>query len=475
MTTVEPTSGTPAMSTSTAATRRRRALACVLAPTIVALVVFLWDSGTPALWSDEGATARDAWRDPGWLLHYLSGRDAVLGAYYLFMHVWMWIADSEFWMRLPSVLAMTAAVGLTADIARRWWGPRSALVTGAVLALAPTVSRYAAEARPYAIAMGLAAAASWFLIRALPDDTDDGEDDRRGRRRKLVGYAVSIALLGLTHLLSLLVLVPHLVYVAAPLLTADRRRAAWASLRRWAIATGAGLLPCLALALIAYRQREQIAWLAAPGLADVADAYVRLVGTLPLLALFLALAVTGARVERAWLTAAVWFGATPLLLAAAGLVTPLFHPRYALVAMLGLALLVGAALRRGNGHVLVMLAVLAAVLTGPRQLEIRAPDGHGPDVRPLAATLREQCRPGDAAKYTIATVTTVDYYLKRGDGAACRPVPYLWGSQLPTDTQRVWVFHEPWDDQPASPGTPGFTKVRDVPVPVFELSLWERR
>lgn len=438
--------------------------ASVLLPAFVALVIYLWNIGVPALWLDEAATWRDASRPLGDLLDHLSGRDAALGAYFVAMKAWLAFGDSEGWLRLPSALAMAGAVLGCADLARRWWGPRAALAAGALLALSPALSRYAQEARPYALAMFLAVAATWLLVRALDSE----------RRRWWVAYAVAVALLGVLQLLALLFLITHLVligYVA--------RGAGSARWRPWLWSVAAGLVPCLALVALAATQRDQVAWIPDPTVAGVAEAYryvIALDAGIGYLALALGLALAGLATHRrgangAELAMAAGFVVPPVLLAGLGLLTPLFSARYVLPSGLALALLAGAALRHARTVPLVLVVAVAAVLAWPQQLAVRAVDGHGLDVRPAAGALAERCRDGDAIHYDTATVTTIPYYLK---GQACE-LEAVYGD-VGDDVRRLWVAHAPWNPPPAL-AEQGFRVVSTVTEgsDVAELSLWERQ
>ena len=106
-------------------------------------------------------------------------------------------------LRLPSVLAMAGAAGLTAVLGRRLFGAPAGLLAGLLFAVLPGTSRYAQEARPYALVTLFAVLAMVLLVRAL---------DRPGRLRGSF-YAAAVAGLGLAHLLALSLLAAHAVVV----------------------------------------------------------------------------------------------------------------------------------------------------------------------------------------------------------------------------------------------------------------------
>jgi mannosyltransferase len=82
------------------------------------------------------------------LLYMLGRVDAVLGPYYLFMFGWIRVfGDSELSLRMPSILGVALAAGLTAQLGRRLFDARTGLLAGLLLAGLPAMSRYASRGR----------------------------------------------------------------------------------------------------------------------------------------------------------------------------------------------------------------------------------------------------------------------------------------------------------------------------------------
>ncbi|HEY3481332.1 MAG TPA: glycosyltransferase family 39 protein, partial [Streptomyces sp.] len=149
---------------------RQRALAQLawLLPTLLAGCLGLIRVGWPALWEDELATwgmVTIPWRQA---VPVLQHTDATLGGYYALMHVWVSVlGDSDVMLRLPSVLAMAGAAGLTARIGTRLATPRVGLLSGLVFAVLPATSRYGQEARPYALVVLAAVLCTLALVHVL--------------------------------------------------------------------------------------------------------------------------------------------------------------------------------------------------------------------------------------------------------------------------------------------------------------------
>ena len=125
--------------------------------------------------------------------------DAVLGIYYLGLHLWMAVfGQSATAMRLPSVIAMAAAAAVVALIGQRLGGRLAGLASGLVFAVIPSVTRFAQEAqalrvrdalrgaRHPALPAGHGAAALVALggLRGGARRCGRGQPDRGVRRRR---------------------------------------------------------------------------------------------------------------------------------------------------------------------------------------------------------------------------------------------------------------------------------------------------
>ena len=293
--------------------RLRRFDPVLLVPALVTLVVGAWDLGTPSYWRDEAATLDAVARSVPALLRMLADVDAVHGAYYLVM--WPIVhafGTTEIVLRLPSLLAMTAAAAGAAALGRRLHSPRAGLLAGLVFAVLPQVSRYGQEGRSYAFVLACAVLASHLLVRAVSEPS----------RRRFLGYGAAIAVLGLFNLFGLLLLVAHGVF-----LLAGHR----SLVRRWLAAAAAAGLPALPVAALAWQQRDELGWLAAPGSTAPGELTLWLAGSAGSVVPVCVLIGLGLRsrtgAATAWL-ALPWLVTPPvLLLAAAEIAVPVYVPR----------------------------------------------------------------------------------------------------------------------------------------------------
>ncbi|WP_432908350.1 glycosyltransferase family 39 protein [Micromonospora matsumotoense] len=407
-------------------------------PLLVTLIAGCWGISRAQPWRDELATWSAATRPVGDLLRLTRTVDAATGPYYLVVHGWTGVfGDSVAALRLPSVLAMAGAAGLTGVLGRRLFGAPAGLLAGLLFAVLPGTSRYAQEARPYALVTLLAMLATVLLVRAL---------DRPGRLR-WAGYAAAVAGLGLAHLLALSLLAAHAVAVLTfaawgPPTSGSTREAAaglrpgadgpgdgrwWGRrLQGWVLAVSAAVVVLAPLLVTAQRQRShQLDWVAAARLADLAALPGALAQSGVVGGVLVGLAALGA-------TRSGWRGLLPglcvllpvLLVFVAALAVPLWVPRYLFFTVPFACLLAGAALAAPppTARAGAVVMVLAALLGLPDQAAVR--HSHGwprsatVDYRGAAAVIAAGQRPGDAVVYAprdgwLFLDLGIDYHLSR--------------------------------------------------------------
>lgn len=206
-----------------AAARERRLFAGgMLAVLILAAAVRLYGLGAPSFDCDELYSVRIQGLNPSSVAS-LFGRSAFHDlhpplSYYVFLAWNQIVGVGEEAVRALPVLWGLVSVLLIGLLGRRLGGSVAGLAVALLLAFSPLHIAYSQEARPYAQAVTLSLLAHLFLLRSLAG----------GRRRDLLGYAVSIALAIYSHYFALLALAPHALVLLWLVLTgdADSRRAA---------------------------------------------------------------------------------------------------------------------------------------------------------------------------------------------------------------------------------------------------------
>lgn len=386
-----------------------------LVPAVLMAGIGLAGAGRPVLSWDEATTADVARRSVGEIWRLLHHVDAVFGPYYLFMHAWTrLVGNSEVDLRLPSIVAMAAAVAVAGELGRRLFSPLVGLLGGLILCLLPNSSRYAAEARPYAFTCLLSAVALLLLLVAL----------ERGRAWQWIAYGGAVVLLGLSHLVALTTLAAHATVVCY-----DRCR--HGPSRRhtlWVVVLTVAAVALLPIAWLGSGQQDvQLAWVDPLTLGGLYHGPGATVGSVPTAWLLIGLALFARwRLADRLIVVAVWALAPVVVVAAVSvLVTPLWVARYLLVVLAPVAILAAVAVggQPATGFrpiralwpagVLVLLAATAY----PGQLAVRgATAKNGPDYRSIARIVDDGQRPGDVLVYesgSRALRAGTDYYLRR--------------------------------------------------------------
>jgi mannosyltransferase len=413
----------------------------VLCPVVAVAVGGAWGlARSGSMGNDEVATRWAALLSLRELAHLLRHVDAVHGLYYLVMHFWMAVGNSPAVMRVPSVIAMAAAAGLTAVIGRRLTGSGWAgLFAGLIMAVTPSIGYYAQTARSYAMVLAAVLAATLALLHAL---TAEKAGDGRLANRWWLAYAALVTLCGYLNEMALLVLAAHAVTVLLA-------RYGAGTVRRWATAAVCGaalVLPLLALGVL---QHAAISWIGRPGLASVRTLFRDYFGAgTAASAILLACAIiavlpppaawrratrpaaaqkgpatadpgSGPTAERASGEVTLASVAVPLLVVPGALLllesviaTPLYVDRYVLYGEAGAALLAGAGAYRLGQWLAgsdrrrfltwipgAVVCVLALVLQLGPQHNIRTPQSREFDFGGPSRYIAAQARQGDGVLY----------------------------------------------------------------------------
>lgn len=138
--------------------------------TAIALGAFLriFGLGSQSIWGDEALTIQAYLTDEH--LADVCCRIWMRGVhpplYFLIMHYWRMLGESEFMLRFPSAVFGVAAIPLIYLITRRMFGRPAAGISALVLAVSPFHIWYSQEARMYSLQMFLALASTLLLLRA---------------------------------------------------------------------------------------------------------------------------------------------------------------------------------------------------------------------------------------------------------------------------------------------------------------------
>ncbi|MFI2351914.1 glycosyltransferase family 39 protein [Streptomyces sp. NPDC019443] len=436
-------------------------------PALATLALTVYQIGLPQMWEDELISWDVASRSTEQLLAVVRQVDAALGTYYLFLHGWMAVfGDSAPALRMPSALAMAGTAACVALIGQRLFGRRAGLFGGLVFALIPVVTRYAHEARPYALVVLAVALATLLLLRAL---------DRPESRWRWTGYALCVGAIGLLHVVALTALAGHLVAVLMRI--RSERSVAW----RFCLAAMTGVACAAPVVLLGMEQAtRQITWIPKPDMWTLINFWPQLYASALAAGAVMTLAVLAWRGRRDAVLFVIALAVLPPLVVWAvshGEVSYFFY-RYLLFILPAWAVLAGAGLTAVRSRAAVAAAlVVLALLTLPEQQGVRKPYAHfweGLDYAGAARTIQKAHRPGDAVVYDRGDDAGrrldvgVRFYLPRDlqlrdvfRSASAAERNGLWSAECPDpaacvrDERRIWLVVAGNVPDPLRWGLPG--------------------
>jgi len=319
--------------------------------------------GRRPLWLDEslsvGATTQlvDTWRFTG----------GTMAAYYAVLTPWIAVSHDRVWIRALSLVFALAVLPVTYWIARQFAGRWEALLATALLGGSWTFTRYAQEARSYALAMLLTTLAWALLVRWVRTPLGT----RRATRYQVL-YTVLIVAALLAHGLTGLQVLAQIVAVG---LLDDRSR----RLR----ALVPSLLACMAtLGLLSSVGAAEVAnWIPPLSLHQLGEVLEAFTGPHVVVRLLLGAGiVAGATVavrrfqqdhsHGAWLYGALtaWAFVPPVLLILLSVVRPYLLARYVIGSLPAVAMLLVLSLRtlgdRTTARAALGVVLVVAVVAG---------------------------------------------------------------------------------------------------------------
>ncbi|MFC6356474.1 glycosyltransferase family 39 protein [Luethyella okanaganae] len=443
---------------------------------LLAAVLSALGSWIPSFWGDEAASVMSATRSWDSLWPMLARVDAVHGAYYVVMHLWIdAFGASPFSVRLPSAIAVGFTVAGLVVLAARLANPRVALFAGLVCAVLPRVTFMGSETRGYALS---AACAVWLTVLLV-----GLMRTRETRVLPWAGYAVGLAASVYVFLYLALIVVVHAVILLS--VTPRGRVFVDRMLRAWAFAAASGIALAAPVIVLAITERQQIAflrdrrqmdaelllvdqWFSTAWLAALCWSVIAAGVGVAAFALwrrslhggskavrFRALERADAVAPHPLVVGLAWLVLPCALLLLLNALTPSYTIRYLSFAAPAAALIIGWTLDLPRRRWVPWL-VIAGIAAGaaPSYLDQRAPFAKdaGSDWAALASTIEAKAQPGDGVIFDESTKPS------RRPRLAMHLYPESFGGlvdvalQTPYDsTDRLWDRVYPEADWPALP------------------------
>jgi mannosyltransferase len=318
--------------------------------------------GEKGFWLDEALSVQRAsaawpalWRD-------ITGTQANMALYYVLLHGWIALGDSEVIVRTLSALFAVAAVPAVYRLTSVTFGGRTALTASLLLALNSFFISYAQEARGYSLAILIATLSTLCFVTAM----------ERPSRGRWLAHALVSGLALYAHFFCALVILAQ----AASLVFARRGQIPWRGL----LGSGAAIVvAALPLAwFVAFHDVGQIDWVPAPRAIDLYLLFATFAGGGWALPVLCGLAILGGaifamrdRIDAAdprqrWRVALLlcWLIVPAVVAYAASAVKPVFQPRFLIVSVPPFVMLAALGLTRLRQRAVFASAVaLVAVLS----------------------------------------------------------------------------------------------------------------
>lgn len=162
--------------------KRNRAVLLVLILAL-SLGLRLYSLASESLWFDEAYSVWVARHGVSWQLGQSLQR-IFPPLYYVLLHFWLAFGDSEFVVRLLSVLIGLGSIIGMYFLVKRLFDVRTGLIGAFLLGVSPLHIWYSQEARMYILVAALGIASAFFMLLAL----------REGKRWQWLAYVLSTAL-----------------------------------------------------------------------------------------------------------------------------------------------------------------------------------------------------------------------------------------------------------------------------------------
>jgi mannosyltransferase len=474
----------------------RMRAAMITAITALAAVLRLLYLGKKSFWLDEIVSLSIARLDPAGFRNVVLSWELNEGLYYTLLRNWMHLGQSEFFIRLLSLLPSVAAIPFVYLLGRRLVSEKAGLVAALLLAVNAFDVRYAQEARAYSLFAFLVVLASWFFVRCL---------DAPHKRGNWAGLVIALVLGMYAHFFAGLML--PVFWLGAAL---RKRGFPW---KQFLISSGIMVALAIPILLfVATKNRGQVGWVQTTRWKDFFALATLLSGRggLVLLlicaaSLILALVRLIGLPERAgrqavWGEALVWMW---LVLPAAitttiSLFKPMFVSRYFIFCLPAFVLLVATGLTMIRPRWLlapVLLAIMALSLRGVAEYYCTGFDPPEQDWRGAVHYVLSRAQSGDAVLfYHPLARLAYEYYRERWPQYPAPRVVYpprvdarlLKGTQpdfallpqLPERYQRLWVVQnwgpDPFTVRMQSIFGANYTKASERDFSIIHVMLYQR-
>ncbi|HKU55225.1 MAG TPA: glycosyltransferase family 39 protein [Rhizomicrobium sp.] len=185
-----------------------------LAVICLGVAIRLWVRVPTDFWEDEFIAATHAMQPFGRLLINIVRNDVHPPLFFLQLHVWSLLGQSDVWLKLNSVLWSLVALGSLWWTANRLYGSRTALLATAIFAILPSPAYMADQLRMYAMLATLIIWAFYFASITF------GSGNRS--RKNLVWLTILLIAICNTHAIGAIAVFSNGIYALSLILVRPR-------------------------------------------------------------------------------------------------------------------------------------------------------------------------------------------------------------------------------------------------------------
>ena len=143
----------------------------LVAEVTLALLLAMFRLAHQSFWVDETLTVAIVKLDTKSMWKLMTHQEANMGAYYVLMHLWIKFGDSEFYLRSFSVIFALASIPMTYMVGSRLFGTKVGLIAGVLMATNAFWLTYAQETRAYALLLFLSLVTTFAYVEAVEKQT----------------------------------------------------------------------------------------------------------------------------------------------------------------------------------------------------------------------------------------------------------------------------------------------------------------
>ncbi len=205
------------------------ALFLLLSILLLGTVLRLYHLDEESLWTDEAFTVHHAqlqdWKQ---FIQRISTTEAAPPGHYLLLHYWLWwFGNSEFSVRLPSVLFGILSIIVLFLIVRRLWDEHVALLASLFMSTSMLQILFSQEARLYSLFTFLVLLSAYFFMWIVLDEENMSDE------QKEVSFWAYLVTMATALLVNYLALVMMAIYSALILFYTKNKKISLLLWKKW--------------------------------------------------------------------------------------------------------------------------------------------------------------------------------------------------------------------------------------------------